>query len=781
MYRLTHHAWRRGGNLMAALTIGAGSAALNANHRYPAQKDSSDGNEKSSLSDLGLSIASGRIAVSTDVCHCESIISPVPQTSEFPAFDLEQTYDIVRVLGEGAYGMVFAAKLKSNGKSVALKAMPREFTGQTDFEREVAALQLLSEKHDDDPSKVEKKDNSVVTGQDRIVKLYDLHRDDENYYLAMELVEGGELFDYLISRGPFSEGLAANFLRQFAEGISYTHSKGLVHADLKPENLLLTTTKLTNEGNEGEESSLKLVDFGCACTHDTSKKDLQLPIQEFAFGCSFLHMVALGNQFELQRMLMERPSLVNFRDYDFRTPLHLAASEGHVDICRFLVAKGAKINRTDRWGGSPLDDAHRHKHTDVLKYLREHGGKFGNVATQMHKFIEAAGAGDVNEVTALLEYGTALDVNQGDYDRRTALHLACSEGRLEMVELLVGQEGVDVDVEDRWGNRPMDDAKHAKQHSAEIVKLLKTQGARPKKSTNRKKSSIDNEMTPTSSGTIVYWPPEMFLKDAKPSPAIDMWAVGVIMYMVLTGSHPFDKFADKSDDEIKEIIVKLGSSDKCGLLDEIVFDERADGLYVQYCSDISSAALFAIQSSSFLSWYCYSNSPFCRSASCIDLMRQLMHPDPKQRMTSEDLLRHPWIQGLTANWKTMDKTYSKHLQRVFKKDISKQFDCKDGGGVSNTKLREIFNTIDIAHNGVLDANELRVILRRAGEPEDIITNIVSSLNFQRQGGTVKGVHLLNFRESCMRNRCKPQLDGFVFILALLLVNILYILLLLFVI
>lgn len=124
-------------------------------------------------------------------------------------------------------------------------------------------------------------------------------------------------------------------------------------------------------------TGLKLVDFGCACSHDTSKKELQLPAQEFATGCSFLHMVALGNQFELERMLMEKQSLVNFRDYDFRTPcesvvlcmfrgrllilmlysaseVHLAASEGHVDICRFLINKGARINRTDRWGGEKL-------------------------------------------------------------------------------------------------------------------------------------------------------------------------------------------------------------------------------------------------------------------------------------------------------------------------------------------------------------------------------------------------------------------------------------------
>jgi serine/threonine protein kinase len=241
---------------------------------------------------------------------------------------LDDVYVIEKILGEGTYGQVFQARRKLDGTLVALKSMPRIYTGKTDFEREVAALQLLSKP----PSHA------------HIVQLYELHRDEKNYYLAMELIEGGELLRHLIESGPYSEGLAASFLRQFAEAICFVHDNGLVHADLKPENLLLSS-------NDMEQAKLKVVDFGCARSHDLSRKELQLPMQEFAVGCSFLHMVALGNQFELEKMLQERPALVNFRDYDFRTPLHLAASEGHVDLVRYLIMKGARVNRSDRWGG----------------------------------------------------------------------------------------------------------------------------------------------------------------------------------------------------------------------------------------------------------------------------------------------------------------------------------------------------------------------------------------------------------------------------------------------
>lgn len=206
------------------------------------------------------------------------------------------------------------------------------------------------------------------------------------------------------------------------------------------------------------------------------------------------------------------------------------------------MAKGAKINRTDRWGNSSLDDAHRGKHTEVLKYLRQHGAKFGDAATQIHKLIEAAGSGNIEVARTILEFGSALDINQGDYDRRTALHLACSEGRLKMVELLLSQEGIDVDVLDRWGNKPIDDAKRAKYNSGKIIELLKARGAKSDDGfwpfSRRKTSSLDtkDENNQTLAGTVFYWPPEMFIKGAMPTPAIDMWAAGVISYMVLTGT-----------------------------------------------------------------------------------------------------------------------------------------------------------------------------------------------------------------------------------------------------
>ncbi len=189
---------------------------------------------------------------------------------------------------------------------------------------------------------------------------------------------------------------------------------------------------------------------------DLCRKHMDLPAQDFAMGCGFLHQVALGvPTHEIEELLKEVPSLVNFRDYDRRTPLHIAASEGHLEICKLLVDKGAMINRSDRWGLAPLDDAHRHQYHNVVQYLQQNGGKFGSSSLSINLY-NACVEGDIEEVQSLLEYGK-IDLNSSDYDRRTPLHIAASEGQSEIVELLC-EKGADVNATDRWGSRPIDGA-----------------------------------------------------------------------------------------------------------------------------------------------------------------------------------------------------------------------------------------------------------------------------------------------------------------------------------
>mmetsp|Transcript_58628 Transcript_58628/g.143368 ORF Transcript_58628/g.143368 Transcript_58628/m.143368 type:complete len:659 (-) Transcript_58628:243-2219(-) len=235
------------------------------------------------------------------------------------------------------------------------------------------------------------------------------------------------------------------------------------------------STKIDVESMSAPSSSAAAAAAGASAESldELCKKYMDVPEQEFSMGCSFLHQVALGASIEtVDEMVQDMPSLINFRDYDRRTPLHIAASEGHIEICQYLVRKGAMLNRSDRWGGSPLDDSHRHRHTAVCDYLRSVGGRFGS-PSQATNFITAAYEGDIDEVRALLEFGS-IDINSKDYDKRTALHLASGEGRTDIARLLL-LHGADPNTADRWGNRPLDDAKAA-QHT-DTIKVLEENGA----------------------------------------------------------------------------------------------------------------------------------------------------------------------------------------------------------------------------------------------------------------------------------------------------------------
>ena len=72
------------------------------------------------------------------------------------------------------------------------------------------------------------------------------------------------------------------------------------------------------------------------------------------------------------------------------------------------------------------------------------------------KFSRSKRANEMDSSGAL-KAGEVFDINKGDYDKRTSLHLASSEGHYDIVDYLC-KHGADVNVEDRWGGRPLDDA-----------------------------------------------------------------------------------------------------------------------------------------------------------------------------------------------------------------------------------------------------------------------------------------------------------------------------------
>ncbi|XP_042388586.1 CDPK-related protein kinase-like [Zingiber officinale] len=95
----------------------------------------------------------------------------------------------------------------------------------------------------------------ALSNHNNLVKFYDACKDALNVYVVMELCEGGELLERILSRGGrYSEEDAKAIVIQILSVIVFCHLQGVVHRDLKPENFLFTT--------RDENAQMKLIDFG---------------------------------------------------------------------------------------------------------------------------------------------------------------------------------------------------------------------------------------------------------------------------------------------------------------------------------------------------------------------------------------------------------------------------------------------------------------------------------------------------------------------------------------
>ncbi|SFS56628.1 serine/threonine protein kinase [Saccharopolyspora flava] len=162
-------------------------------------------------------------------------------------------YKIDGVLGRGGMSVMYRATDVRLGRKVALKVMGEHITGDSEFRERF----------------VDEARNTSAIDHANIVPLYDFGEVDGMLYIAMRLVEGTDLAG-LISDGPISPKRTLELLAQIAEALDLLHERGLVHLDLKPANVLVTSRESAHE-------HVYLADFGLtrrgATGHRTSSGD----------------------------------------------------------------------------------------------------------------------------------------------------------------------------------------------------------------------------------------------------------------------------------------------------------------------------------------------------------------------------------------------------------------------------------------------------------------------------------------------------------------------------
>ncbi|MXS74824.1 hypothetical protein CSIV_04810 [Microbacterium sp. CSI-V] len=164
------------------------------------------------------------------------------QPADPAAADLfDGRYRLGRVLGTGGYARVYEAVDTSLGRTVALKVMIGDGADPADAARVRSEIRLLAS-----------------LSHPSLVTLYDARLSSTPTYLAMELIAGPTLTD-VIERGPVPPADAARYGREIAEALAVVHSRGIVHRDVKPSNVLLRPPAHT-----GERTRATLADFGIA-------------------------------------------------------------------------------------------------------------------------------------------------------------------------------------------------------------------------------------------------------------------------------------------------------------------------------------------------------------------------------------------------------------------------------------------------------------------------------------------------------------------------------------
>eukprot|EP00965_Chrysotila_dentata_P239282 6203006-Pleurochrysis_carterae.AAC.2 len=158
---------------------------------------------------------------------------------EMTFFKRVGAYELGSTLGQGSFATVYRGQHRGTKRIVAVKAIVRGRLNQKlteNLEAEISILQTLQHTN--------------------VVRLHDVQTTERHVYLVMEFCPGGDLSRFIRSRGAQSEPMARGFLLQLAEGLRYLRSHNLIHRDLKPQNLLLSSLSA--------DATLKIADFGFA-------------------------------------------------------------------------------------------------------------------------------------------------------------------------------------------------------------------------------------------------------------------------------------------------------------------------------------------------------------------------------------------------------------------------------------------------------------------------------------------------------------------------------------
>ena len=179
---------------------------------------------------------SGGLAVASSGGSASALERPPEVYTNAKAHDFLARYEVGATVGVGGFAVVKKARDKETNQQLAVKIVDRSrySTGDNSLAREIEVLTKISHPN--------------------CIKLYAVYLTERKVYIVTELVDGGELLDRVTEKGNYTEDDAGHLFRQILSGVAYLHSQGIVHRDLKLENLIME--------NDRDDSLVKIADFG---------------------------------------------------------------------------------------------------------------------------------------------------------------------------------------------------------------------------------------------------------------------------------------------------------------------------------------------------------------------------------------------------------------------------------------------------------------------------------------------------------------------------------------
>ena len=151
---------------------------------------------------------------------------------------LDNRYEILELIGSGGMANVYKARCHRLNRLVAIKILKSDLADNADFRRRF---------HDESQAVAQ-------LSHANIVSVYDVSTNPDREYIVMELIDGITLKQYMERRGRMDWRESLHFITQIMRGLSHAHSRGIIHRDIKPQNIMVL-----------RDGSVKVADFGIAC------------------------------------------------------------------------------------------------------------------------------------------------------------------------------------------------------------------------------------------------------------------------------------------------------------------------------------------------------------------------------------------------------------------------------------------------------------------------------------------------------------------------------------